>query len=287
MAEEWRISERRVRKLCQNKRIRGVKKVGGMYFIPCQSEKPVDLRNYRGLDVMRRNEEMFYKLDIYKEKVYSLNFIDCSDFLESDIESLFYLFLYWGVDDVTRKRYKKLFSNPSGFYLEKPNMTVAEVRDDVLKKYKEMNDYVNNLIVGKKISIIKLIEKMYCMFRDSDEEEDCYRIIVGNDGNRFSASKIIERLIRDHKRSKDHPVEKSVKFFLEFVSYLPLNRLSIPIGGFLLDLFLKQLGYPAIPNWERFEKLSMTYMKTENPKPVINYTVSLLRKRMREASIRK
>ena len=50
----------------------------------------------------------------------------------------------------------KAFYNREPF--KKSNMTVAEVRDDVLKKYKEMNDYVNNLIVGKKISIIKLIE---------------------------------------------------------------------------------------------------------------------------------
>ena len=248
MAKEWRISERRVRKLCQSKRIRGVKKVGGMYFIPCQSKKPVDLRNYRGLDMMRRNEEMFYKLDIYKEKVYALNFIDCNNFRESNIESLFYLFVYWGADDATRKKYKKILSNPSE----------VEFRDSFLKNYKEVNDYVNNLIDKKNISINKLIEKMYYMFEELNKEVDCFRILVENNGNRFSARKIVEKLIREHKKSKDHPVEKSVKFFLEFVSCLPLNRLSIPIGGFLLDLFLKQSGYPAIPNWERFEKLSMT-----------------------------
>ena len=57
VAREWELSERRVCKFCQKKRIRGIKKIGGMYFIPCDAKKPIDLGGFRGLDMTRRRTE--------------------------------------------------------------------------------------------------------------------------------------------------------------------------------------------------------------------------------------
>ena len=43
-ANKWGISERRVQKLCEGKRIPGVSKVGSVWLIPKDAEKPVDGR---------------------------------------------------------------------------------------------------------------------------------------------------------------------------------------------------------------------------------------------------
>lgn len=43
-AEKWGISERRVQKLCEDKRIAGVAKFSYMWLIPKDAEKPVDGR---------------------------------------------------------------------------------------------------------------------------------------------------------------------------------------------------------------------------------------------------
>ena len=43
-AKKWRISERRVQKLCEENRIPGASKLGYMWLIPKDAEKPVDGR---------------------------------------------------------------------------------------------------------------------------------------------------------------------------------------------------------------------------------------------------
>ncbi len=43
-ATKWSISERRVQKLCEGKRIPGVSKFGSVWLIPKEAEKPADAR---------------------------------------------------------------------------------------------------------------------------------------------------------------------------------------------------------------------------------------------------
>ena len=43
-AVKWGISERRVQKLCEENRIPGVSKLGYMWLIPKDAEKPADAR---------------------------------------------------------------------------------------------------------------------------------------------------------------------------------------------------------------------------------------------------
>lgn len=43
-AKKWGISERRVQKLCEEKRIPGVAKFSYMWLIPKETEKPADAR---------------------------------------------------------------------------------------------------------------------------------------------------------------------------------------------------------------------------------------------------
>ena len=53
-AEKWGISERRVQKLCSENRIPGVSKLGYMWLIPKNAEKPIDGRTKRGKE--QKNE---------------------------------------------------------------------------------------------------------------------------------------------------------------------------------------------------------------------------------------
>jgi len=43
-AEKWKISKRRVQKLCEEERIKGVTKVGLVWAIPASAKKPKDNR---------------------------------------------------------------------------------------------------------------------------------------------------------------------------------------------------------------------------------------------------
>ena len=53
-AEKWGISERRVQILCNQNRIPGVSKLGYMWLIPKNAEKPIDGRTKRGKE--QKNE---------------------------------------------------------------------------------------------------------------------------------------------------------------------------------------------------------------------------------------
>ena len=47
-AEKWQVSERRVQKLCEDGRIKGVQRFGRSWVIPADAEKPADLRRKGG-----------------------------------------------------------------------------------------------------------------------------------------------------------------------------------------------------------------------------------------------
>ena len=50
-AKKWGISERRVQVLCRENRIPGVSKLGYMWLIPKDAEKPIDGRTKRGKEL--------------------------------------------------------------------------------------------------------------------------------------------------------------------------------------------------------------------------------------------
>ena len=56
-AKKWGISERRVQKLCEEKRIPGVAKFSRMWLIPKDAEKPADgrLRNKKSNKLLEEN----------------------------------------------------------------------------------------------------------------------------------------------------------------------------------------------------------------------------------------
>lgn len=50
-AEKWGISERRVQILCKEDRIPGVSKIGYMWLIPKDAERPIDGRTKKGKEL--------------------------------------------------------------------------------------------------------------------------------------------------------------------------------------------------------------------------------------------
>lgn len=70
IAEKWGISERRVRVLCEQGRIYGVKKKGNRYLIPDTAFKPTDFRSYRNMDISQSNIGGIAKLDACRDEVY-------------------------------------------------------------------------------------------------------------------------------------------------------------------------------------------------------------------------
>lgn len=60
-AEKWQISQRRIRKLCEEGRIEGAFKMGAYWSIPEDAEKPKDERVKSGkyVKMMQEEKEIF------------------------------------------------------------------------------------------------------------------------------------------------------------------------------------------------------------------------------------
>ena len=68
-AEQWGISDRRVRILCQQGKIEGVIQKGRSYLIPCDAVKPVDGRTLRHKAVSEQYLPLFSRIDSIKEQL--------------------------------------------------------------------------------------------------------------------------------------------------------------------------------------------------------------------------
>ena len=64
-SDRWNISTRRISKLCEEGRIAGAEKRGGVWFLPPNAEKPKDARIKSGKYIaMRKNKESCMHVEI-------------------------------------------------------------------------------------------------------------------------------------------------------------------------------------------------------------------------------
>ena len=63
-AKKWGISDRRVQKLCEENRIPGVSRIGNMWLIPKNAEKPNDRRKKNVKNKNSETEKLGVKTNI-------------------------------------------------------------------------------------------------------------------------------------------------------------------------------------------------------------------------------
>jgi len=68
-AEQWGISDRRVRILCQQGKIEGVVRKGRSYLIPVDAVKPIDERKTRHKEISEQYIAFFARIDALKEQL--------------------------------------------------------------------------------------------------------------------------------------------------------------------------------------------------------------------------
>lgn len=52
---KWGISQRRIQKLCKEKRIDGIERIGRMWLIPKKADKPADMRKKGVINYAEKN----------------------------------------------------------------------------------------------------------------------------------------------------------------------------------------------------------------------------------------
>ena len=68
-AEQWGLSARRIRKLCEDGKIPGATKQGRLYYIPASANKPADGRKTRHSQVPEAYSALFAAIDQLKSQL--------------------------------------------------------------------------------------------------------------------------------------------------------------------------------------------------------------------------
>lgn len=249
-AQLWEISDRRVRILCQQGKIKGVIQKGRTYLIPVDAVKPVDGRKLRHKEIPEQYLPIFSRIDFLKEQSDKMRPLTVGELKQLQEEFLVeYTYNSNAIEGNT------LTLQETALVLEGLTIGQKPLRDHLeAVGHKDAFLYVQELVrdrVPFSETIIKQIHTLVLM--DRPEDRGVYRRIpvrimgaYHTPPNPVMVPELMEKLVAEFKVSKLHPIEKAVLFHLKFEGIHPFVDGNGRTGRLILNLFLMQNGYPPI-----------------------------------------
>lgn len=251
IAEQWGISDRRVRILCQQGKIDGAIRKNRTWLIPADAEKPIDGRTTR----YQRNNSP-----------YAEHFAE-ADSLKADLDKRRPL-TQWELQRLREEFLIEYTYNSNA--IEGNTLTLQEtalVLEGITVDKKPLKDhleavghrdaflYVQDLVknsVPFSESIIKQIHTRVLM--DRPEDRGVYRRIPVRIMGAYQVPtdpllvpEQMENLVAEFAgNQKMHPIERAALFHLKFESIHPFVDGNGRTGRLILNLMLMQAGYPPI-----------------------------------------
>lgn len=249
LAEKWNLSERRIRLMCSEGKIKGVIRKGRSYRIPSDAIRPVDGRAVRGKKIPQQYQELFAEIDSMKKELHR------------------YRITGLGQKKTVRDRFLEEFIYHSNS-LSGNTMSLSDTRmilagktmaqkplKDLLEiiGHKEAFEYVEKMAEER----AKLSEKLICEIHarilvDKWEERGRYRessISLPAAMNESAEAKeiplLMEELIKKHaeRKKKMHAIEANAVFHIEFQEIHPFIDGNSRTNRMILNFFLIEDGY--------------------------------------------
>jgi len=249
-AEQWGISDRRVRVLCQQGKIEGVIQSGRSYLIPCNAVKPVDGRTMRHKAISERYLPLFSRIDGLKER---LN--QCRPLTTGEVQKLHEEFLIEYTYNSNAIEGNTLTLQETALVLEGITIDRKPLKDHLeAVGHKDAFLYVQDLVRDKvpfSENVIKRIHTLVLM--DRPEDRGVYRRIPVRIMGAYHTPpepilvpEQMEDLIKEFSKKKLHPIEGAALFHLKFEGIHPFVDGNGRTGRLIFNLFLMQSGYPPI-----------------------------------------
>lgn len=249
-AEQWGISDRRVRILCQHGKIEGVIQKGRAYLIPCDAVKPIDGRTLRHKAVSEQYLPLFSRIDSIKEQLDQRR-----PFTAGELQRLQDEFLIEYTYNSNAIEGNILTLQETALVLEGVTIDRKPLKDHLeAVGHKDAFLYVQELVKDKipfSESVIKQIHTLVLM--DRPEDRGVYRRIPVRIMGAYHTPpepvlvpEQMENLIKEFSRKKLHPIESAALFHLKFEGVHPFVDGNGRTGRLILNLFLMQNGYPPI-----------------------------------------
>lgn len=249
-AEQWGISDRRVRILCQQGKIEGVIQKGRSYLIPYDAVKPIDGRTLRHKAASEQYLSLFSRIDSLKEQLDQRRPLTTGELQRLQEEFLIeYTYNSNAIEGNT------LTLQETALVLEGITIDRKPLKDHLeAVGHKDAFLYIQELVKDKvpfSESIIKQIHTLVLM--DRPEDRGVYRRIPVRIMGAYHTPpepvvvpEQMEKLIKEFSKKKLHPIESAALFHLKFEGIHPFVDGNGRTGRLILNLFLMQNGYPPI-----------------------------------------
>lgn len=286
MAEQWGISDRRVRILCQQSKIDGVIRKGRAWLIPADADKPIDGRTTR----YQRNDspyvELFAEVDALKAELDKRR-----PLTQGELQRIREEFLIEYTYNSNAIEGNTLTLQETALVLEGVTIDKKPLKDHLgAVGHRDAFLYVQDLVKDKvpfSESIIKQIHTLVLMDRPEDRGVYC-RIPVRIMGAYHIPSDPVlvleqmENLVAEFSANKKmHSIERAALFHLKFESIHPFVDGNGRTGRLILNLMLMQAGYPPInvkySDRRRYYEAFDSYYR-DNDKSIFIYLIGELLK---------
>ena len=277
MAEDWGLSERRVRLLCQNGEIDGVVQNGRAYLIPETAVKPVDKRYRKNKNISPLYRAIFAKIDELKHKLNLRR-----PLTQGELKRLQEEFMIEFTYDSNAIEGNTLTLQETAMVLEGITIDTKPLKDHLdVVGHKEAFGYVKRIVAEKTSFSERVIQEIHSLvLMDRPEDRGRYRRIpvriMGashEPPQPYLVPIQMEQLIDEVKKEQLHPIEAAALFHLKFEGIHPFIDGNGRTGRLILNFMLMQNGYPPINvkfadrrnYYEGFE----TYYKNGDSAPMV------------------
>ena len=250
-AEQWGISDRRVRILCSQGKIPGVEQHGRAYRIPANAVKPADGRHLRSKKFGGPFAEQFAHIDELKAELDSRR-----PLTQGELQRLRDEFLVEYTYNSNAIEGNTLTLQETAMVLEGVTIDKKPLKDHLeAVGHRDAFLYVQDLVqnhVPFSQSIIKQVHTLVLM--DRPEDRGIYRRIPVRIMGAFHeppepvlVPELIDKLVAEFAANKKlHPMERAALFHLKFEGIHPFVDGNGRTGRLILNLMLMQAGYPPI-----------------------------------------
>lgn len=242
-AENWGISDRRIRVLCSEGKIPGAYQEGRGWKIPTDAEKPADGR-------YRSKESILLRIDKKKKELDGRR-----PLTDGEVARLNEEFIVEYTYNSNAIEGNTLTLRETDLVLRGLTIDQKPLKDHMeAVGHKEAFEYVSELVkdnVPISENVIKQIH--FLVLADKKDDRGVYRRvpvrIMGAQHEHVQPYLIepkMEQLLRDFKESSEHIVTKLARFHIEFEGIHPFIDGNGRTGRLLVNLELMKAGYPPI-----------------------------------------